>query len=447
MPQPSGFCFISKTLPTLPDSHESPKSLLDTENRTNRNTLKLYKGLVAATVDALQQIFVKNRHADKVIEQVLKSNKKWGARDRAFIAENTYEIVRWWRLVKYAAQLNKVSEESDFWKIAGVWQIIKPAHLQLDSDNILPEWSEFEEINAESVLERYAEALQIRKVAQSIPDWIDDLGQLELGNKWDSEIEALNHQAPLTIRVNTLKSTKEDVSALFEEGNCLTVPRVPDAFVLKKRQNVLNQEGFKQGFFEVQDAGSQLIAPYLDIHPGMSVIDACAGAGGKTLHIAALLQNQGSILSMDIEQHKLAELEKRAARNGVKNLETMLISSEELIEQLSETTDRLLLDVPCSGLGVLRRNPDTKWKLKPEFLENIKKVQWQILSTYSQMVKKGGKMVYATCSVLPSESEDQVKRFLKARKKEWKLISQHRTSVSKDGFDGFYMARLERIQD
>jgi 16S rRNA (cytosine967-C5)-methyltransferase len=406
--------------------------------------LKLYKGLVAATVDALQQIFIKSRQADKVVEQVLKSNKKWGARDRAFIAENTYEIVRWWRLVKYAAEIRKASEEADFWTIVGTWQLIKPTHLHLESDHILPEWPEFENINAETVMQRYHEGLEIRKIGESIPDWIDETGELELGKKWDVELTALNQQAPLTIRVNSLKSSQAEVSALFGDENCIAVPNVPSAFVLKKRQNILNQEGFKQGFFEVQDAGSQLIAPYLDIRPGMSVIDACAGAGGKTLHVAALVQNEGSILAMDIEDNKLTELKRRASRNGVKNLETMLIESDEVISQLSETADRLLLDVPCSGLGVLRRHPDTKWKLKPEFLENIRKVQWHILSTYSNMVKKGGKMVYATCSVLPSESEQQVKRFVKAEKKTWKLVSEHRTSVSKDGFDGFYMALLER---
>jgi 16S rRNA (cytosine967-C5)-methyltransferase len=406
--------------------------------------LKLYKGLVAATVDALQQIFIKSRQADKVVEQVLKSNKKWGARDRAFIAENTYEIVRWWRLVKYAAEIRKASEEADFWKIVGTWQLIKPTHLHLESDHILPEWPEFENINVETAMQRYHEGLEIRKIGESIPDWIDETGELELGKKWDVELTALNQQAPLTIRVNSLKSSQAEVSALFGDENCIAVPNVPSAFVLKKRQNILNQEGFKQGFFEVQDAGSQLIAPYLDIRPGMSVIDACAGAGGKTLHVAALLQNEGSILAMDIEDNKLTELKRRASRNGVKNLETMLIESDEVISQLSETADRLLLDVPCSGLGVLRRHPDTKWKLKPEFLENIRKVQWHILSTYSHMVKKGGKMVYATCSVLPSESEQQVKRFVKAEKKTWKLVSEHRTSVSKDGFDGFYMALLER---
>ncbi|MCF2497818.1 RsmB/NOP family class I SAM-dependent RNA methyltransferase [Dyadobacter chenhuakuii] len=406
--------------------------------------MKLYKGLVAATVEALQHIFVKNRQADRVVEQLLKTNKKWGARDRAFIAGNTYEIVRWWRLVKFAADIEKVSEPEEIWKIVGVWQIIKSLHLHTEDDGQLPEWPEFEDINAENVLVRYAEGLTVRKIAQSVPDWIDAIGESELGDDWDAELSALNQQAPVVIRVNTLKSNVAAVKEVFGEDGATEITGIPDALVLKKRQNILNHDAFKQGFFEVQDAGSQLIAPYLDIHPGLSVIDACAGAGGKTLHIASLLQNEGSILAMDIEHHKLLELEKRAGRNGVQNLQTMMISSDKLFEALAETADRLLLDVPCSGLGVLRRNPDSKWKLKPQFLEEIKKVQWQILNHYSQMVKPGGKMVYATCSVLPSESEDQVKRFMKANKREWKFISAHRTSVAKDGTDGFYMALMQK---
>jgi 16S rRNA (cytosine967-C5)-methyltransferase len=407
--------------------------------------LKLYKGLVAATVEALQDIFVKNKQADRVVEQMLKSNKKWGARDRAFIAGNVYEIVRWWRLVKYAAQVEKAVEGEDFWRLAGVWQLIKPIHLEghevLES---LPEWPEFEGIDQEVVGQRYAEGLTIRKIAQSIPDWIDQTGESELGKKWPAELAALNNTAPVVLRINSLKTSIETVHEQLGFEIAETVPGVPQALTLKKRINVSAHESFKNGFFEVQDAGSQLIAPYLDVHPGMSVIDACAGAGGKSLHLAALLGNTGSILSMDIEHHKLQELERRAARNGVTNLTTMLITSDKIIENLSETTDRLLLDVPCSGFGVLRRNPDSKWKLKPEFLEKIRKVQAQILENYSKMVKKGGKMVYATCSILPSESEEQVRAFTKRHKADWKFVSEHRTSPARDGFDGFYMALLER---
>lgn len=407
--------------------------------------LKLYKGLVAATVEALQDIFVKNRQADRVVEQLLKSNKKWGARDRAFIAENVYEIVRWWRLVKYVAQVDRATDNEDFWRLAGVWQLIKPLQLGgTDALESLPEWPEFEGIIPQAVIEQYEEGTKIRKIAQSIPDWIDQVGELEIGEEWPAELSALNKTAPVVLRINSLKT---DIATVREQlGLDMTEPvaGVPEALVLKKRMNVSGLDSFKNGLFEVQDAGSQLIAPYLDIHPGMSVIDACAGAGGKSLHLAALLGNTGSILSMDIEHHKLQELERRAARNGVTNLTTMLISSGKVIANLSGTADRLLLDVPCSGLGVLRRNPDSKWKLKPEFLDKIRKVQADILESYSKMVKKGGKMVYATCSILPSESEEQIKAFAKRHQADWRFVSEHRTSPARDGFDGFYMALLER---
>jgi 16S rRNA (cytosine967-C5)-methyltransferase len=395
-------------------------------------------------VDGLQLIFVKNKQADHVVEQLLKSNKKWGARDRSFIAENIYEIVRWWRLVKYTADVEKAREPEEFWRIAACWLLLKSRHLNVEGIENLPEWTEFEGIVPETVFTRYETALEMRKIAQSIPDWLDETGEQELGAEWETELHALNQTAPLFLRVNTLKATIEEVRSLFSVENTEKVSVAPTAILLKKRQNIINSEAFKNGLVEVQDAGSQLIAPFLDIKPGMSVIDACAGAGGKSLHLAALLENTGSILSMDIIENKLTELKRRATRNGVSNLETMLIENDDTIAKLSETADRLLLDVPCSGLGVLKRNPDSKWKLKPEFLVNIRKVQWHILSSYCQMVKRGGKMVYATCSILPSESEEQVKRFIKENKKEWKLISQQRTSPAKDGFDGFYMALLER---
>ncbi|WP_353719673.1 class I SAM-dependent methyltransferase [Dyadobacter sp. 676] len=407
--------------------------------------MKLHKGLIAATVEALQDIFIRNRQADRVVEQLLKSNKKWGARDRAFIAGNVYEIVRWWRLVKYVAGVEKAIENEDFWRLAAVWQIIRPVHLEgNDVRDSLPEWPELEGIDPQTVRQRYEEGARTRKIAQSVPDWLDEIGEAELGRQWADELAALNNTAPLFLRVNSLKT---NVHALREElGYELTetVAGVPEAIILKKRLNVSGLESFKNGLFEVQDAGSQLIVPYLDVQPGMSVIDACAGAGGKSLHLAALLGNTGSIVAMDIEHHKLQELERRAVRNGVTNLRTMLITSDKIVEKLSETADRLLLDVPCSGLGVLRRNPDSKWKLKPDFLDKIRNVQAHILEKYSGMVKKGGKMVYATCSILPSESEDQVRKFLLRHGAQWHFISEHRTSVARDGFDGFYMALLER---
>jgi len=408
--------------------------------------LKLYKGLIEATVQSLQHIFSDKQQADRVVERLLKSNPKWGARDRAFLAENIYEIVRWWRLIKFSAQLEKVTQPADFWKIVGVWQIIKPEHLHLETDNILPEWEEFSGIDLEKVLIRYQEGLKTRKIAQSIPDWMDEVGEKELGDNWEKEITALNHQAPFVLRVNTLKSDLKSVVSIFGEDKVETLPEIPNALVLKKRQNVAGQESFKMGFYEVQDAGSQLIPSFMDLKPGQTVIDACAGAGGKTLQIAAILENKGRVISLDIENYKLEELQKRAIRNGVKIMSTGLIRSEKNIKELTDTADRLLLDVPCSGLGVLRRNPDTKWKLQPTFLATIRNTQWHILSTYSKMVKRGGKMVYATCSLLPSESENQVTRFVMEFGDKWRLIDERRTSTADEGYDGFYMALLERIK-
>ncbi|MCU0327146.1 MAG: RsmB/NOP family class I SAM-dependent RNA methyltransferase [Spirosomaceae bacterium] len=404
--------------------------------------MKLHRSLVEAVIYALQQIFQENRQADKVIEYVLKSNKKWGARDRGFIAENVYEIVRWWRKLNVDGNFPSPSGEGSgmglFWQVFANWLIINKIEL--------PKWIEFDRINAAKILKNYEEGLKIRKIRESIPDWLDEIGEKELGNNWDAELHALNQQAPVILRTNTLQMSRNQLqdylSAIGIETE--TVADLPEALILKKRTNVFSTELFKQGNFEVQDAGSQYIAPFLDVDAGMRVVDACAGAGGKTLHLAALMQNKGRIISMDVEEWKLQELKRRAKRNNVQNVETRLIEPKT-IKRMKDSADRLLLDVPCSGLGVLRRNPDAKWKLKPEFIENIKKTQYEILSNYSQILKKGGKMVYATCSILPSESEEQVQRFLKESPNQWKFIDEKRVSPAKDGFDGFYMALLEKL--
>lgn len=401
---------------------------------------KLHRPLVEAVVGALMQIFNENRQADKVIEYVLKSNKKWGARDRAFIAENTYEVVRWWRLLKFVGGPGcvRIESEASFYLILGCWFIIKKYDL--------PNWGEFSQIDKKSVLEKFEEAQKTRKIRESIPDWLDEIGEKELGEKWEAELAALNQQAPVVLRANTLKINKLQLQkTLKEQGiETHTVEGVKDALTLEKRANVFKSEAFKNGLFEVQDAGSQLITEFFEIESGQGLraIDACAGAGGKTLHLAALMQNKGKIIAMDVEDWKLQELKRRAKRNDVQNVETKLIETKT-IKRLKETADLLLLDVPCSGLGVIRRNPDAKWKMKPDFIENIKKTQAEIIKEYSQMLKRGGRMIYATCSILPSESEDQVKKFL-SEYPDFQFIKEHRTSIAKDGFDGFYMALLER---
>jgi 16S rRNA (cytosine967-C5)-methyltransferase len=215
--------------------------------------------------------------------------------------------------------------------------------------------------------------------------------------------------------------------------------------VLEERQNVFGVPSFKEGLFEVQDAASQIIAYFLRVEPGLRVVDACAGAGGKTLHLAALMKNKGRIVAMDIEQWKLDELLKRARRAGVTNLEPRLIDSSKVIKRLENTADRLLLDVPCSGMGVLKRNPDAKWKLSAQFIEEVKATQEKIINDYCKMIKPGGFMVYSTCSMLPSENENQVSKFLSTHEGKYALVEEKHVWPSQ-GFDGFYMALIKRIE-
>ena len=395
--------------------------------------MKYHRVLIEAIVGAISEIFETGHRADRVIEHVLKSDKRWGARDRGFVAENVYEMVRWWRLLEFVTPT-----DSPYLDRFAAWQILK--------GQTLPDWPEFQHINSGNIQAAYAEAKKTRKIRESIPDWLDEAGAAELGKSWDEELAALNQTARVILRVNTLKSDLRALQiALKNEGiETDTLSKVPEALVLHEKKNVFQTEFFKNGWFEVQDAGSQLISPFLDVRPGMRVIDACAGAGGKTLHLAALMQNKGQLIAMDIEDWKLQELRRRARRNGVSNVEARLIEAKT-IKRLRASADRLLLDVPCTGLGVLRRNPDTKWKLQPDFLTQIRVTQHEILTNYSQMVKPGGKMVYATCSILPSESEQQVQRFLHEQGSGWQLLDEQRSSPAQQGFDGFYMACLTKI--
>jgi len=395
--------------------------------------MKLYRNLCEAVVHLLEEIFIENRYADKAIEKLLKQNPKWGARDRRFIAETTYDIVRWYRLFGKLAN----TAENDFWKLLSVWCIW--------NDIRLPDWPEME-IDRELLYQTFEEIKNDRKIVESIPDWLDELGEKELGKRWSEELHALNEQAKVVLRVNTLKISRSELQRQLADNEVIlttTPPDFPDALLLEERQNIFTRQQFKDGLFEVQDAGSQLIAPFLRIEPGMRVVDACAGGGGKTLHLAALLQNKGRIIAMDTEAWKLEELKKRARRAGASNIETRVIESSKTIKRQEGSADRLLLDVPCSGLGVLKRNPDAKWKLTMDFIENVETTQQKILNEYSSILKPGGMMVYSTCSVLPSENEKQVEKFLLEKKDKFELIEQ-KTLLPSEGFDGFYMALVKK---
>ncbi|ULC58883.1 RsmB/NOP family class I SAM-dependent RNA methyltransferase [Flaviramulus sp. BrNp1-15] len=402
--------------------------------------MRLHRNLCFAVIDGLTLIFNEGQYADKVIQQLLKRDKRWGSRDRGFVAETTYDIVRWKRLYAEIAEVKEPFDRDNLWRMFAVWATLKGIKL--------PDWKYFENTPTRKIKGRFDELSKIRKLRESIPDWIDNVGLKELGeDTWSKEIAMQNEQADVILRVNTLKTTKEELQNLLFDQNIETefIKDYPSALKLKERANVFVTDAFKNGLFEVQDASSQLVADFLDVKPGMKVVDTCAGAGGKTLHIASLMENKGQIVAMDIYESKLKKLKVRARRNGVHNVDLKVIDSTKPIKKLYNKADRVLIDAPCSGLGVLRRNPDAKWKLEPEFLDNIRVTQQEVLQQYSKMVKSGGKLVYATCSVLPSENQEQVEKFLKSESgKNFTFVKDKKVLAHKSGFDGFYMALLER---
>jgi 16S rRNA (cytosine967-C5)-methyltransferase len=402
--------------------------------------MRLHRNLVYTTIDALNAIFNEGEYADKVVARSLKKDKRWGSSDRKFVAETIYEIVRWKRLYSEIAEVKEPFDRDNLWRIFAVWAVLRGYPI--------PDWRQLDGTPERKIKGRFDELSKIRTYKESIPDWMDEIGVKELGEKvWSKEITAQNQPAKVILRVNTLKTTKEKLRAILMDLNIETdyLKDQPDALVLKERANVFLTDAFKQGFFEVQDANSQLVAAFLDVKPGMRVVDTCAGAGGKTLHIASLMDNKGQLIAMDLYESKLKQLKLRAKRNSAFNIEYRIIDSTKVIKKLHEKADRVLIDAPCSGLGVLKRNPDAKWKLQPEFIDNIRKVQAEVLENYSKIVKPGGKLVYATCSILPSENQEQVQRFLTTEiGKQFQFIEDRKILASESGFDGFYMALLER---
>ena len=402
--------------------------------------MRFHRNISFAVIDALLAIFNEGEYADKVVARALKLDKRWGSNDRKFVAETIYDIVRWKRLYAEIAEAKEPFTRDYVWRLFAIWAVLR--------GHTLPDWKYFEQTPVRRIKGKFDELSKNRSVRESIPDWMDEICSKELGDDiWEKEIKAQNGQARVILRVNTLKTTPQKLQELLNtiDIETETLKEYPDALILKERANVFMTDAFKNGLFEVQDASSQLVARFLDIQPGMRVVDACAGAGGKTLHIASLLENKGQIIAMDLYEIKLKQLKLRAKRNGVHNIDCRVIESTKTIKKLHEKADRVLIDAPCSGLGVLKRNPDSKWKLQPEFIENIKKTQQEVLENYSKIVKPGGKLVYATCSILPSENQEQVEKFLTTEMgKKFIFVEDKKVLAHESGFDGFYMALLER---
>lgn len=412
---------MSKKTPSRADRrHRSPlrkQQAARTDDATpgDQLTAAIHPELVTALLD----VFAGQHRLDKVIERRLRDHREWLTETREHFVETLHTVVREWRLRWNRAGLPDAEHLSRV-TFARARQVL------LTSTAATP---------AEA---RWGDAIRL-----SVPDWLHARGLAEIGSGWGPILTALHQSAPLFLRANTLRTDSPALAqTLAAAGFSATpVPGQPDTLRLAGRRDVFHLPAFRDGWFEVQDIHSQRIAPFLGAEPGLRVVDACAGAGGKSLHLAALMRNKGRIIALDTAEWKLAELRRRAARAGVDNLEARAIDDPRALKRLHATADRVLVDVPCSGLGVLRRNPDAKWKLTPGELDRLCALQAQLLHDYSRLVKPGGQLVYATCSVLPSENERQAQAFLENHPG-WKLDQELRLQPGEMDGDGFYAARL-----
>lgn len=394
-------------------------------------------GLPQLLLETLSHFIDDGNTADRSLHETFRKYKIRDQEQRSELALRFYGIIRFWRPLVTALGEDKFETPEQIRRLIGAWNAWKKIYAGEKQENLTG-----------PVADRLNKYMKVRRLRESFPDWLDAFAAEQLGEaKWEAMAKALNKEPKLYLRTNTLKITRESLmQKLQNEGVAAFMHNGSDeALIVKEHANVFALDAFHEGYFEVQDIASQRVGAFTDVKPGMRVADACAGNGGKTLHLAALMQNKGKIVALDVVQNKLDELRDRCSRNGVDLVETKLINSPAVIQKMAGTFDRVLLDVPCTGSGVLRRNPDIRWRLYPEDVEEMKQKQHRILDEYSSLVKENGKLVYVTCSIFPCEGEEQVKQFMESHPGKWELEQEMRIDPVSDDGDGFYLARMKRI--
>jgi len=393
--------------------------------------------LIGHTIELFEAVRdEQHRPADTVTDTFFRMRKYLGSHDRRFIAETVYGMLRHLRRIQmllehcihlqgtglqftefpplllylsYAVGIEEKQPKEVVQTIEPLWN---STHSHLNPMTLVYHLHEHRHLDFlhEGNIDRLG-------VEYSFPDWVIQRWIEQLGEpETEALCKAMNLPAPLTLRVNTLKMSVEECQQALQREKLETqrTSFSPFGLVIPKRINIFATTAFKDGLFEVQDEGSQLILLLLDPKPTWKVVDACAGAGGKSLQLAAMMQNRGEIFALDVNNYRLSGLRKRARRADVHNIRVRVVkenNSEELAD-LRDRADAVLVDAPCSGLGVLRRNPDVKWKITEETIKEISAKQRHILQYYAQLLKPGGRLVYATCTTLREENEEIVEEFL-----------------------------------
>lgn len=363
-----------------------------------------------AVVDALRRVLPCERPADAVLSAYFRDMRKLGAQDRHLIAETIFAVLR------RRAFLTALTAPSATPRRLVIASLIKVRGLNVrELDGILTE------AEKKWVVELKAAHPELDLAGRAeLPEWVVDA--LRAGGQDDDAIVALGHSmqnsAPLDLRANTLKMRRDDVLAALRAAGLELAPTPfsPVGLRVKGKPPINRHPLFLEGAVEVQDEGSQLLSLLVSARRGEMVVDFCAGAGGKTLHLGAMMASRGRLYAFDVSEKRLANLKPRLARSGLSNVTPQLIQNENdsKIKRLAGKVDRVLVDAPCSGLGTLRRNPDLKFRQSPASIAELNKTQASILARAAQLVKPGGRLVYATCSILPAENDAIVDAFLAA---------------------------------
>ena len=371
--------------------------------------------LLELATDLLHQVLQFQAPADRVVSDFFRSHRALGSRERHTLAETTYDVLRRRLLYAHLAQSGKGEIERRL--VALAWQgnegFLRAALTE-------PEQVWLAQVQA---LDRSGLPAKLR---HNLPEWLADPLSQALGDEFWPLVDCLNQAAPLDVRVNTFMARREEVPAALKAGgiDAEPTPYSPWGLRVQGKPTLNRVDAFTKGELEVQDEGSQLLALLTDAKRGEMVVDFCAGAGGKTLALGASMRNTGRLYAFDTSGHRLAALKPRLARSGLSNVYPIQISHErdERIKRLSGKIDRVLVDAPCSGLGTLRRNPDMKWRQSPGSVDELRVKQAAILDSAARLLKSGGRLVYATCSLLERENEEIAAAFTESHKGEFRPV-------------------------
>ncbi len=360
--------------------------------------------LLEHATELLHRVLALQHPADAVVSDYFREQRAIGSRERRSLADTVYAVLRRRPLLQHLAQSGKGEMERRL-AILG-WQG-NEAFLRAALDERECEW-----LVQVGAIDRSALPERLR---HNLPDWLAQILQPMLGDEFWPLVESLDAPAPLDLRVNTLKARRDEVQLALQAAGIAAVPTpyAPTGLRVDGKPALHRLEVFTRGDVEVQDEGSQLVAWLTGARRGEMVADFCAGGGGKTLALGALMRNTGRLYAFDTSGHRLAAIKPRLARSGLSNVYPAQIAHErdERIKRLAGKMDRVLVDAPCSGLGTLRRNPDLKWRQTPQSVAELQLRQAAILAGAARLVKPGGRLVYATCSVLEAENEDIAREF------------------------------------